>query len=498
MPSSRNGNEIGIVFVTTSDGSFPKSGSVRKQIRRQAMSKAASERKQRGNYNQANAGQYPEQILSAKLNDASQDNVPKQVVPVVTRAVPRPMTATGYERMRIDYSFDVLDLSALTSFYIGEPASQALKAKPNRLSSLMKCHQWSYFSYVPSHYGYSKCLDDAIHCIAVRVRKYVGTAEKTPDDAVVRHYQVALRTLQECLDDPVRRLDPGVLCAIEILAIYELLDFPSVQQAQCRTHVAGASALIRLRGPRRFQTEFEKALLLALVPSIFTEAMLWGAPCFLEEDDWSAVLSSAILEHTTFSDCSKIRISLLRHTALVPRLVNDVRAAVYSPNDVGVDGLARLVERVNVIRTALQTWRRCHDSLSLSTAQNLSKTDRMYQQSRGIEAIGIYLESMIFLNRISAALQPQIGCELEDETRQHVSDLFDLEYNARMKVPRASLCFAVKLVVAKATLETELDWIHAYKEAAQNRATPLCTIPWPVFERWAKLKGFRGEMKAKE
>ena len=215
MPSTAAGmssiptkNELDIRFVTTSDGSFPKSGSVRKQIRQHAMNRVAAERRQRGDYGQINVGQYPEEIFGqAKLFNA----------------IPRPMQAMGYERMRINYNFDVLDLSALTSFHIGQIASQTLKAKPENLLGLLKCRQWSYFSYVPGQYGHSKCLDDAIHCIAVRVRQYVGDPGGTPDQYAIQFYQVALRSLQDSLDDPHKPLDPDVLCATEILAIYEVL-----------------------------------------------------------------------------------------------------------------------------------------------------------------------------------------------------------------------------------------------------------------------------------
>ena len=270
MSSTQNKNETGIFFVTTSDGSFPKSGVIRKRIRKQAMSKIAAERRQRGDSRQYNIGQYPEEIVGSIVShydeneyplpeklctgisipqvpstslrspppfstpsysslahsfslasDTGQDRLSAHAAPFNT--IPPPMQVMGYERMRIDYNFDVLDLSALTGFHLGQIASKTLSANPESLVGLLKCRQWSYFSYIPSQYGHSKCLDDAIHCIAVRIRQYVGGHEVTPSHSVIQLYLAALRSLQDCLDDPSRQLDSDVLCATEILAIYEVL-----------------------------------------------------------------------------------------------------------------------------------------------------------------------------------------------------------------------------------------------------------------------------------
>ena len=84
-------------------------------------------------------------------------------------AIPASPSSTGYELMRIHHDFDIVDLSALATFHVGRATPQALASQPRRLIDVLRCRQWSYFSYLPSRYGHSTCLDDAIHCIAARV-----------------------------------------------------------------------------------------------------------------------------------------------------------------------------------------------------------------------------------------------------------------------------------------------------------------------------------------
>lgn len=47
--------------------------------------------------------------------------------------------------------------------------------------------------------------------------------------------------------------------------------------------------VVKHRGPRRFSTEFEKALFAAHVGTIVSESLLENVPCYLEEPKWMAL-----------------------------------------------------------------------------------------------------------------------------------------------------------------------------------------------------------------
>lgn len=222
------------------DAGAPISQDTRRIIRRQAMSRAAAARKQRGFWGQHNRRQYPvsrpefeEQAEQAEaVNEATASgSVPvdsslrQQGLMAVTgprMSIPANVPSSGYESMRIDYGFDLLDLAALTAFHTGRVTGQLLSSEPLRLAHILRCRQRSYLSFLPSRYGHVACLDDAAHCVAARVRQWMSSPSDPPDDVVLSLYSKGLTSLQSALNDPILCLHPEVLCATAILAIYEV------------------------------------------------------------------------------------------------------------------------------------------------------------------------------------------------------------------------------------------------------------------------------------
>lgn len=155
-------------WVVSTTGSLPK-GADRKRIRKQAMSNAARARRSRGNYGRSNVGQYPADVV--KRNLQAESSVPvaadaveesyatssategssstrRAIAPVPAvpnfawSSVPRGMSSFGYERMRMNFDFDVLDLSSLATFHIGQTAARVLAAEPSRLGDVLRFRQW--------------------------------------------------------------------------------------------------------------------------------------------------------------------------------------------------------------------------------------------------------------------------------------------------------------------------------------------------------------------
>ena len=223
---------------SSSNAGIPRGEDARRLIRRQAMSRVAADRRQKGNRGQQNRRQYP--ISRPELerqaeaaNDAAatgairthsssrQPDVPS--IEMVRPAVPASIPSSGYELMRIKYGFDLLDVSALTSFQTGRITAQLLFRDPFLLAQVLQCRQWSYFSFLPSRYGYIACLDDASNCVAARIRQWMSFPSDPPNDYVLSLYSKSLISLQSSLNDPVLCRQPEVLCATAILAIYEVL-----------------------------------------------------------------------------------------------------------------------------------------------------------------------------------------------------------------------------------------------------------------------------------
>ena len=227
-------------IVSFSHAGVPPGNDTRRLIRRQAMSRAAAARRQRRCWGQKNRLQYPfvsvprpdleeqaeveDEVATSGAVRADSDSQQRDLMPVrrARMAVPASVPSSGYESMRIDYGFDLLDISALTTFHSGRITAQLLAKEPFRLVHILRCRQWSYLSFLPTRYGHSACLDDATRCVAARVRQWMRYPSDPPDDRVLSLYSKSLTSLQSALDDPVLCLLPEVLCAIAILAIYEV------------------------------------------------------------------------------------------------------------------------------------------------------------------------------------------------------------------------------------------------------------------------------------
>ena len=136
--------------------------------------------------------------------------------------IPMSMPNKGYDSMRVRYGFDILDLSSLTAFHVGRVTAQALTIEPSRLIGILQCQQWSYFSYLPGRYGNSSFLDDAVNCVAARVRQLISYPLGQLSGTILSLYSRALRSLQAVLDDPKLWMEPDVLCATEVLALFEV------------------------------------------------------------------------------------------------------------------------------------------------------------------------------------------------------------------------------------------------------------------------------------
>ena len=229
-----------------------KDPATRVLIRKQAMSKAAAARKQRGNWGKVNLGQGVV-IDSTQVGENLQRKPAHQVKPQnsrpdsgldhiqrertspqnpkpsktsqgdlgVTPFIPRNMSCTDYELMRMTYDFDLLDLSAMTTFHVGRITTQTLLKDPASLAKVLKCKQWSYFSYLPSRYGHFPCLDDAARCVASRVRHWIG-GDIHPSAEDLALYSKALASLQVALNDPATCMESEILCATQVLSIHEV------------------------------------------------------------------------------------------------------------------------------------------------------------------------------------------------------------------------------------------------------------------------------------
>ncbi|KAL8713081.1 MAG: hypothetical protein Q9225_006846 [Loekoesia sp. 1 TL-2023] len=507
------------VWINSLDGGKPGSHRVRTVIRRQAKSNAIAKRKLHERYGKCNLRQHPVQLAVIAQNEPdsktterrdaavkgdpcqqeslnpikavvscgrdlklASTGVPRIAEYPIPTCIPASPSSTGYEAMRIRYDFDVLDLSALTALHIGRSTAQPLHDKPSQLLDILRCRRWSYFSYMPWRYGHTKCLDDALCCVAARVRQWL-TDPGTPNDRVLLLYSRAVKSLQAALDDPVQSMEPDVLCATEVLSIFQLLD--TTRWDSWMLHVAGAAALIRLRGPARYETNFEKALFLAQAGPIITEATLDASRCFLEEPAWQRVFQTVVLGKSVFSSYSDVFVKMWACISAVPGLTSDTQSAIRRDGNVSQQTRERLSSQVSELRSRLMRLGADENLASVMLYGPVECSHLLIEQAESElqhDLLGGLAINLIRLERLMIALGSSAAVSLEAHVQELAKNVLDVEVAARAINPRASLCLTYKVMLAKSTLITAEEWRNEI-----FCRLPNTVIKKEVFDRWIGL-----------
>lgn len=80
----------------------------------------------------------------------------------------------------------------------------------------------SFVEFVPSRYGSSECLTAATNCVLAKVKSLLAPQKLKDPEIVLRLYSKALQTLQDAISDKSSYLDADVLCATQLLSLYEV------------------------------------------------------------------------------------------------------------------------------------------------------------------------------------------------------------------------------------------------------------------------------------
>ncbi|KAL8783403.1 MAG: hypothetical protein Q9213_004662 [Squamulea squamosa] len=509
-----------LTWINCLNGLRPEDSNIRTAIRRQAMSKAAAERKRRSKWTKRRINRKPiyqdvykekEQPLvnstphhdsSGPLNYtietfdlngpmvhsrgdsqlATAESYWSQDTSSVRWFPPSP-SSTGFEAVRIRFDFDPVSLSGLTSIHVGRATARTLHVRPDSLLCILRCRKWSYLEYLPSRFGQTTCLDDAICCIAARVRQWMS-APAEPNRLALKLYSKAVHSLQVALNDPVLCRHPNVLCATEIMSIFELLD--SGQDLMPTHHTTGVAALIEFRGSQGYQTDFEKSLFLAQWGPIYTEAMHQdNAHCFLEEPAWQATVQSIILEKSASIPYAGAFVSAWACMSRLPSLCRSIRAVVCDPHETSTAIRGPLLSRAYDLRSQLMDAGSKNGLTSTKSYGNQTYsffTSDKTEGTKRYEILGGIAVNLMKVERYIVALDSKVAVPMEGHAQQLALQILDLERTASEHCPRAALFLACRALTAKAVLLTASDWRHD----AFSRGTDSL-ISKPVFERWLKL-----------
>ena len=132
---------------------------------------------------------------------------------------------SNYVDTDIKYTLDPQGLCFPTSVEVDLATGVLLSESPCKVFLLLGRKHQPYFSYLSSRYGDSGCLTDAIDCLVARIRCLDSSSNSILDSSAIISYAKALRSLQAALDSPVQPVTSDILCATEILTVYEVCLF---------------------------------------------------------------------------------------------------------------------------------------------------------------------------------------------------------------------------------------------------------------------------------
>jgi hypothetical protein len=238
--------EFQFVNSTIATPRAPQDLAVRALIRKQAMKRVSATRRRDGNYSKHNLRQYPVFIIDESNNtggerrDSGQKldhqaemarlrSAPKKIERqqwlarhTLGKPIPASPPAMDYELASLKSDFDILDLSTVATLHINRAARAALSKNPQQFILQLRANkQWSYLSFLPSIYGQIPCLSDATDCVVTLAHQIISP-NRNLEAVTISSYVKALNSLQKALDNPSERFKAEVLCATEILALYEV------------------------------------------------------------------------------------------------------------------------------------------------------------------------------------------------------------------------------------------------------------------------------------
>ena len=166
----------------------------------------------------------------------------------------------------------------LFSMFLGTIASD----NPVQLAPTFNCHS-IWLSQLATRTEVSSTL---LH--AIRAMSLLFLGRQARDENLMQNsrliYGNTLLKLNKSLQDSTEGLSSDTLSATLLLTFYEMLN--CTKDNSWIRHAGGAAQLMRLRGPARYRTDFDKAMFQACRYSMVVESYATGKSCFLSLPPW--------------------------------------------------------------------------------------------------------------------------------------------------------------------------------------------------------------------
>lgn len=220
---------------------------------------------------------------------------------------------------------------------------------------------------------------------------------------------------------------------------------------------------MKSRTPKRFETEFEKALFAAHVGPALTESIVQMTHCYLEDPEWTQLYESVVLDTKYLHERSSLTIDIRKRMFPVPGLWRDIDQAVNGQDLFNDDVLIALKDKCLVVQRDFLRWTEDYKDhcvrLSLTSPPESELALRR-------ELFGTSLEGLILLKRLIATVCEEDRELLEIETQALARLLLELQETPS---PKFSWLFSGHEVgIAYTAVHTKTEWEVRYDYGSED------------------------------
>lgn len=193
---------------------------------------------------------------------------------------------------------------------------------------------------------------------AIRALSVSQIGRRARDDALIETsrflYGKALLKLNTAIRDADEGLSSDTLSATLLLSFYEIFNCTSAYSWV--RHAGGAGKLIRIRGPARHRSGFDRLVFLACRYSIIMEAFQQNTACFLDDSLWRPLFRGGVADERgpdgSVAALNNTVAEFFHEIVTYPEYMNDVNKTVGDP-DVTLEDLRNMHAKGISNRTSL-------------------------------------------------------------------------------------------------------------------------------------------------
>ncbi|QKX61714.1 uncharacterized protein TRUGW13939_08869 [Talaromyces rugulosus] len=294
---------------------------------------------------------------------------------------------------------------------------------------------------IPSRYGLSHYLTTATNCLLAKMRGML-----MPDK---KNEAAELRLV------PMWPPRPSVHRSCLVFMRFQLMQLLTCSDGAIWSHhTLGSINLIKHRTPRRFDSDFDKALFVAHIGPIVFDCLLDHRPCYLAEPQWMEIYHSLVCDLNTLTERSLLATSMRSQMIKLPDLWHDLNRTIRGSDLFNEEGQVSLLFRCFNARQQFLDWIEEYQSYCTRMSP-VSPSPQELALRR--ELYGTAIECLIVVKRLlETIIYTDESLAIEAEVQALAQSLLDLQ---KQPSPKHSWLFmGHEMGVTRSVLLTRHQW----------------------------------------